>query len=136
MFSLVKIRKMLERDSPIRTAKILSEINAKGLDISVILPIQSTITTGAIANINLNDAKSIMSARPYFDTEAIQNQLAKIENSELDTGGLMKMFSVTSNYFLVRAYARDEKRQIVQYSILHRGAEGKVQVLRRVQGEM
>ena len=45
---------MLERDSPIRTAKILSEINAEGLDISVILPIQSAITTGAIANIHLS----------------------------------------------------------------------------------
>ena len=54
MFSLVKIRKMLERDSSIKTAKILSEINAEGLDISSILPIQSTITTGAIANIHLS----------------------------------------------------------------------------------
>ena len=54
MFSLVKIRKMLERDSSIKTAKILSEINAKGFDISSILPIQSTITTGAIANIHLS----------------------------------------------------------------------------------
>ena len=54
MFSLVKIRKMLERDSPIKAAKILSEINAKGLDISVILLIQSTITIGAIANIHLS----------------------------------------------------------------------------------
>ena len=45
---------MLERDSPIKVAKILSEINAEGLDISSILPIQSTITTGAIANIHLS----------------------------------------------------------------------------------
>ncbi len=54
MFSLVKIRKMLERDSSIKTAKILSEINAEGLDIWVILPIQSTITTGVSANIHLS----------------------------------------------------------------------------------
>ena len=54
MFSLVKIKKMLERDSPIKTAKILSEINAEGLDIWVILPIQSTITTGVSANIHLS----------------------------------------------------------------------------------
>ena len=113
--------------TPTPSANMVIPVNVNTTEASVI---------AAIANINLNDAKSIMSARPYFDTEAIQNQLAKIENSELDTGGLMKMFSVTSNYFLVRAYARDEKRQIVQYSILHRGAEGKVQVLRRVQGEM
>jgi len=50
MFSLVKMSKMLERDSQIRTAKMLSEMN----DIAVILPIQSTITTGAIANIHLS----------------------------------------------------------------------------------
>lgn len=72
MFSLVKIRKMLERDSPIRTAKILSEINAKGLDISVILPIQSTITTGAIANIHLSGELRIKFINVVEDTNTTE----------------------------------------------------------------
>ena len=107
---------------------------------NMVIPVNVNTTEAhiiaAIANITVNDAKNILSARPYFDAEAIQSQLQKLGNNEMESGGLMKMFSVTSNYFLVRAYARDEKRQIVQYSLLHRGAEGKVQVLRRIQGEM
>ena len=72
MFSLVKIRKMLEKDSPIRTAKILSEINAEGLDISSILPIQSTITIGASANIHLSGELRIKLINVVEDTNTTE----------------------------------------------------------------
>ncbi|MFI4954331.1 MAG: type II secretion system minor pseudopilin GspK [Gammaproteobacteria bacterium] len=90
----------------------------------------------AILKAEVADAKSVLASRPYYTQESLQEQLNKIVDKEKGGGNAVSMIGITSKYFLVRAEVQDDRRKLVQYSILHLNPEEGIKVLKRVQGEL
>ena len=104
------------------------------------IPVNINTTTpevlAAILNIGVMDASSVLGLRPYYTKESLQEQINKKVREEKGGGNVSSLLDITSHYFLVRAEVRDERRKFVQYSILHRNQEGRIEVMTRVQGEL
>lgn len=89
----------------------------------------------AVLNIEVAEAERLLSLRPFYSMEKLEEQLTVL-NLSTQAAEAMSALSVTSHYFLLKAIVRDDRRAIVQYSILHRDSEGSVAVIRQVQGEL
>lgn len=108
-------------------------------EIAELLSININTTTApviaAVMDVPLSEAEDILRTRPYYTEEELQSQMTSLNLTE-KYGMAKPMLSINSYYFLLKAVARDDKRSIVQYSLLKRSTDGKVTVLKRVQGEM
>ena len=104
-----------------------------------LFPLNVNTTTApllaAVLSIETAKANNVIDARPFYTEDELQEEL-NVLNLSAESGPAQSMLSVTSHYFLVKAVARDDRRAIVQYSILKRNSDGNLAVIRRVQGEM
>jgi len=104
-----------------------------------LFPINVNTTTApvlaAVLDIELAQASGVLAARPFYDEEGLQDQLSVLNLTD-EAGAAQQMLTITSHYFLVKAVVRDDRRSIVQYSIIKRDPEGNILVIRRVQGEL
>lgn len=104
-----------------------------------LFPINVNTTTpqvlAAVMNIDVPKATSLLSNRPYHDTETLQQELSTLNLKEESTHA-QNMLSTTSHYFLIKAKVRDDRRSLVQYSIVKINEEYNLVVIRRVQGEL
>lgn len=104
-----------------------------------LFPINVNTTTApvlaSVLDIEIPQASNVISARPFYNQEELQAELSVL-NLVNDAGPALGMLTVTSHYFLIKAIARDDRRAIVQYTLVKRDEEGKLMVIRRALGEL
>lgn len=130
---------MLTALTPYVTAYVAQQKGENVEKENVLFPINVNTTTAsvlaAILNIEIAEAERLLSVRPFYSMEKLEEQLTVL-NLSTQVAEAIPALSVTSHYFLVKAIARDDRRVLVQYSILNRDQQGNVAVIRQAHGEL